>query len=105
MRFHILIQSGSEERFRRIEVDGERIEFPQYATELFAAHVNPLASTRGEPAYMVTHVGTGMRIAGGKTQSAAISTARRLINEKSTEEFWSAVAAARQRIKASKTLS
>lgn len=105
MRFHIIAQSQTGERFRRIEVDGERIEFPQYRTELFAAHPNPMAKTRGEPAYVVSHVGTGMRLAGGKTQTAAIATARQLIAEKSTEEFWRAIAAARQFIKATQTLA
>lgn len=105
MRFHIFAQSQSGDRFRRIEVDGERLDFRQYPTELFASHANPLASTRGEPTYVVTHVGTGMRVAGGKTQTAAISTARQLINEKPTEEFWQAIAAARQFIKATQILS
>ncbi|RQY36506.1 hypothetical protein [Burkholderia stagnalis] len=105
MRFHIFTQSRTDDRFRRIAVDGERVDFPQYKTELFAAHANPFASTKGEPAYVVTHVGTGMRVAGGKTQSAAISVARRLINETSTQEFWRAIAAARQFIKATQTLA
>ncbi|VWB82620.1 hypothetical protein BLA13014_03806 [Burkholderia aenigmatica] len=105
MRFHIIAQDQSGERFRRIEVDGDRLDFPQYKTELFASHANPLASTRGEPAYVVSHVGTGMRVAGGKTQSAAISAARQLIGEKPTEEFWRSIAAARQFIKATQTLS
>ncbi|MCA8016184.1 hypothetical protein [Burkholderia vietnamiensis] len=105
MRFHIIAQSHAGERFRRIEVDGERVAFPQYKTETFAAHANPMAKTTGEPAYVVSHVGTGMRLSGGKTQAAAISTARQLIAEKSTEEFWRAIAAARQYIKAIQTLA
>ncbi|HDR9052126.1 hypothetical protein KDW49_13340 [Burkholderia dolosa] len=105
MRFHIIAQAQTGERFRRIEVDGERVDFPQYRTESFAAHANPLAGTKGEPAYVVSHVGTGMRLSGGKTQAAAISTARQLIAEKSTEEFWRAIAAARQYIKATQTLA
>lgn len=105
MRFHIIAQSQTGKRFQCIEVDGERVDFPQYKTELFAAHANPLARTAGEPAYVVSHVGTGMRLSGGKTQAAAISTARRLIAERSTEEFWRAIAAARQFIKATQTLA
>ncbi|KWH56323.1 hypothetical protein [Burkholderia cepacia] len=105
MRFHIIAQSQTGERFRRIEVDGDRVEFPHFKTESFAAHANPMAKTAGEPAYVVSHVGTGMRLTGGKTKAAAISTARQLIAEKSTEEFWRAIAAARQYIKAIQTLA
>lgn len=104
MRFKIFAQSHTGEQFCRIEVEGKRIDFPQYKTELFAAHANPFR-TRGEPTYVVSHVGTGMRLAGGRTEAAAISTARRLIAEKSTEEFWRAIAAARQFIKATQTLA
>ncbi|MBU9121796.1 hypothetical protein KTD15_23685 [Burkholderia multivorans] len=105
MRFHIVIQNDQTDRFRRVEVDGERVDFRQYPTELFAVHVNPFYRAWGAPEYAVTHVGTGMRIAGGNTQHDAIATARQLIKQKSTQEFWSAIAAARQRIKASQILS
>ncbi|KVE36216.1 hypothetical protein [Burkholderia sp. BDU5] len=105
MKLHVFTYSEQAGRASRIKVDGERIDFPQYPTELFAAHANPVATTPGEPAFVVTHVGTGFRIAGGKTQSAVISMAKRLIKEKPEEEFWKGVAAARQLIKASKTLA
>ncbi len=105
MRFHVIAQTPWEDRFRRIEVDGERIAFPQFKTELFAVHPNPFAGPRSELAYVVSHVGTGMRVAGGKTQLNAISNARQLINNKPTEDFWRAIAAARQFIKAAQTLA
>ncbi|AJX21887.1 hypothetical protein [Burkholderia pseudomallei] len=105
MKLHVFTCSDEGRRARRIAVDGDRIDFPEYPTELFAAHANPVATTAGEPAFVVTHVGTGFRIAGGKTQAAAISMAKRLIKEKSTEEFWQGVFAARKLIKAYQTLS
>ncbi|WP_175922095.1 hypothetical protein [Burkholderia latens] len=105
MKLHVFIYSEHAGRASRIEVDGARIDFPQYPTELFAAHANPVAATFGEPAFVVTHVGTGFCIAGGKTQAAAITSAKRLINEKSAEEFWQGVAAARKLIKAAQTLA
>lgn len=105
MKLHVFTYSQQAACARRIKVDGERIDFPQYPTELFAAHANPVAATSGEPAFVVTHVGTGFRIAGGKTQATAIASARRLISEKSAEEFWQGVAAARKLIKAAQTLA
>ncbi|WP_175895718.1 hypothetical protein [Burkholderia cepacia] len=105
MKLHVLIYNEHSGRARRVPVDGDRIDFPQYPTELFAAHANPAASPGGEPAFIVTHVGTGFRIAGGKTQTAAIAQAKRLIDKKTQEEFWAAVAAARKLIKASQLLA
>ncbi|MCA8058107.1 hypothetical protein [Burkholderia cepacia] len=105
MKLHAFIYNEQVGRGRRVPVDGDRIDFPQYPTELFAAHANPAATTTGEPAFVVTHVGTGFRIAGGKTKTAAIAEAKRLIKSKTPEEFWKGVAAARQLIKASQLLA
>lgn len=105
MKIHVFIYSEEAGRGRRVPVDGERIDFPQYPTELFASHANPAASTSGEPAFVVTHVGTGFRIAGGKTKTTAIAEAKRLIRTKRPEEFWSGVDAARRLIKASQLLA
>ncbi|BEU21608.1 hypothetical protein [Paraburkholderia sp. 22B1P] len=91
MRFFITGDKARE------EVIGEEVVIEQAPNEKFAVHRGHVGAPDSEPIFAVTHVDTGLRVAGGDSIDFAIELARRTFASKTAEEIERAFKAGRER--------
>jgi len=81
----------------REEVIGEEVLIEQAPSEKFAVHRAHVGAMEHEPIWAVTHVATGLRVAGGDSIDFAIELARQKFASKTAEEIEHAFKAGRER--------